>query len=210
MSKVRQSDYYLCTYSFVFLFCSIAAAQNNGRFDEAKRAGMSLVQGEQYDRAAGRLEEVWEQDHSDLSVGEFLALAYLNTEDRRSLPQNQKQAFAIINELTAKGGRVSFMVLHSHEKSLLGGHELSQYCRGRLSISGDHLIFVADKGEKAGQHSFEITGKDFKSASFHEGDERGTFDISLKSGSYFMATRNRNRDEARLIVNLVRQSLGGK
>jgi len=210
VSRVRQSDYYWYTCSFIFLFCTVGAAQNNGRFDEAKRAGMSLVQGEQYDRAAGRLEEVWEQDHSDLSVGEFLALAYLNTEDRRALPQNQTQAFAIIKELTSKGGRVSFIVLHSHEKGLLGGHELSQYCRGRLSILDHHLIFVADKGEKAGQHSFDVTAKDFKSASFHEGDERGTFNISLNSGSYFMATRNRNRDEARLIVNLVRQGLGGK
>ena len=210
MSKVRHSGCYLYTCGFIVLFCSVAAAQNNGRFDEAKRSGMSLVQGEQYDKAAGRLEEVWEQDHSDLAVGEFLALAYLNTEDRRALPENQKQAFAIMNELTAKGGRVSFMVLHSHERGLLGGRELSQYCRGRLSIAGDHLIFVADKGEKAGQHSFDITAKDFKSASFHEGDERGTFEISLKNGSYFMATRNRNRDEARLIVNLVRQRLGGK
>jgi hypothetical protein len=171
---------------------------------------MSLIQGEQYDRAAGRLEEVWEQDHSDLSVGEFLALAYLNTEDRGSLPGNQTRAFAIINEITAAGGRVSFMVLHSHEKGLLGGHELSQYCRGRLSIAANHLTFVADKGEKAGQHSFDITAKDFKSISLHENDERGTFDINLKNGSYFMATRNRNRDEARLIVNLVRQALGGK
>jgi hypothetical protein len=102
------------------------------------------------------------------------------------------------------------MVLHSHERSLLGGHELSQYCRGRLSIAGNHLTFVAEKGEKAGQHSFDITAKDFKAISLHENDERGTFDITLKNGSYFMATRNRNRDEARLIVNLVRQALGGK
>jgi len=179
-------------------------------FDEAKRAGMSLVLGEQYDRAAAWLEEVWEQDHNDVSVGEFLALAYLNTEDRRSLPQNQKQAFAIINELTSKGGRVSSWCCTHMRRVCWAGTSFSQYCRGRLSISGDHLIFVADKGEKAGQHSLDITAKDFKSASFHEGDDRGTFDISLKSGSYFMATRNRNRDEARLIVNLVRQGLGGK
>lgn len=81
-------------------FCGAAGfleAQSGGRFEEAKRMGMAYVQSEQFDKAAGRLEEVWEQDRSDPAVGESLALAYLNTEERRTLPQLQKQAFAIEN-----------------------------------------------------------------------------------------------------------------
>src|SRR5438874_5320584 len=88
----------------------LEAGQSGGRFEEAKRMGMAYVNSEQFDKAAGRLEEVWEQDQSDPVVGEFLAVAYLNSEDRRSLPQNQKQAFAIIDHLVASGSRVTFLV----------------------------------------------------------------------------------------------------
>src|SRR6266508_418780 len=82
-------------------------AQSGGRFEEAKRMALAYINSEQFDKAAGRLEEVWEQDQSDLTVGENLALAYLNTEDKHSLPSLQKQAFAIIENLAAKNGRVS-------------------------------------------------------------------------------------------------------
>src|SRR3954470_2478038 len=105
-------------------------AQSSGRFEEAKRMGVAYLQAEQFDKAAGRLEEVWEQDQSDPSVGELLAVSYLNTEERRGLPQSQKQAFAIIDKLFTSGARVSFLVQHSHEKlGWLQGRELNQYCR---------------------------------------------------------------------------------
>ena len=182
------------------------AGQSGGRFEEAKRMGMAYVNSEQFDKAAGRLEEVWEQDQSDPVVGEFLAVAYLNSEDRRSLPQNQKQAFAIIDHLVASGSRVTFLVQHSHEKlGWLQGRELNQYCRGRLSIANHHLIFVSDKGEKASQHSFDVEASQIKSISLNEDDRRGTFQLKLLNGSYFMVTRNRNRDEARQIVDLIRR-----
>jgi hypothetical protein len=195
----------------MFLLRPIVASplQSGGRFEEAKRTGMSYIQSEQFDKASGRLEEVWEQDQSDPVVGEFLAIAYLNTEDRRSLPQYQKQAFAIIDKLVSSNAQVTFLVIHSHEKlGWLQGREMNQYCRGSLSIQKHRLIYVADKGEKKAQHSFDIDATQFKSITLHDNDERGTFELKLKDGSYFMATRNRNQDEARVIVDLVRRQLG--
>ena len=187
---------------------SFTFAQGGGRFEEAKRMGFAYIQSEQFDKAAGRLEEVWEQDQSDPSVGEFLAAAYLNTEDKRALPKIQNQAFAIIDKLVSSGSRVTFMVQHSHEKmAWLQGRELNQYCRGRLSIANDRATYVSDKGEKVTQHSFDLGSGQLKHISLNQDDRRGTFQFSTPSGNYFMATRNRNRDEARVIVELVRQQL---
>jgi hypothetical protein len=170
--------------------------------------GMNYIQSEQYDKAAGRLEEVWEQDQSDPAVGEYLALAYLNTEDRPSLPANQVQAFAIIHKLAADGSQVSFAVLHSHEKmGWLQGREFNQYCRGRLSLRPKRLIFVAEKGEKPTQHSFDIDIAELKSVALNQNDRRGTFELKLKGATYYMGTREQNRDEASLIVDLIRQQM---
>jgi hypothetical protein len=166
--------------------------------------GMAYINSEQFDKAAGRLEEVWEQDKSDAVVGEFLAVAYLNSEDRRSLLQSQEQAFAIIHKLVAAGSRVTFLVQHSHEKlGWLEGRELNQYCRGRLSIGNHHLVFVSDKGEKASKHSFDVEASEIRSIILNADDRRGTFRLKLSNGNYFMATRNRNRDEARVITDIV-------
>jgi len=152
-------------------------------------------------------EEVWEQDQSDPKFGEFLALAYLNTEDRRVLPKLEKQAYAIIRGLVTSGARVTFLVQHSHEKlGWLQGRELNQYCSGRLSLAGGHVVFVSDKGDKASQHSFDRDAGKIKSISLNADDTRGTFVLKLASeGNLFMATRNRNREEARVIVDLMQQ-----
>lgn len=193
---------------FPLLACGALLIAQDGRFEEAKRMGMNYIQSEQYDKAAGRLEEVWEQDQSDPSVGEYLALAYLNTEDRFSLPNNQVQAFAIIHKLVANGSEVSFAVLHSHEKmGWLQGREFTQYCRGRLAIRPKRLIFVAEKGEKATQHSFDLDIGEVKSVSVNQNDRRGTFELKLKNATYNMGTRAQNRDEANLIADLIHQQM---
>src|SRR5436190_24013968 len=120
----------LCIFICLVSGHYLGRSQSGGRFEAAKRMGMAYINNEQFDKAAGRLEEVWEQDKSDAVVGEFLAVAYLNSEDRRSLLQSQEQAFAIIHKLVAAGSRVTFLVQHSHEKlGWLEGRELNQYCR---------------------------------------------------------------------------------
>jgi len=162
---------------FALLQVTLAPAQTNGRYEEAKRMGMAFIQSEQFDRASGRLEEVWEQDQSDPNVGEFLALAYLNTEDRRALPKLEKQAYAIIRGLVTSGARVTFLVQHSHEKlGWLQGRELNQYCSGRLSLAGGHVVFVSDKGDKASQHSFDRDAGKIKSISLQPaGSQHSSF-----------------------------------
>ncbi len=180
--------------------------QSGGRFEEAKRMGMAYIKGEQYDKAAGRLEEVWEQDHSDPTVAEFLAVAYLNTEDKRSLPEIEKRAFQLIDTLIATRARATFMVQHSHEKmTWLQGREMNQYCSGHLSIHGTHVTFVAERGEHASQHSFEVDASEVKGIDLHESDRRGLFQLKERGQPYVFATRNRNRDEARFVVGLLRK-----
>src|SRR5947207_1450786 len=108
------------------------SAQTGGRFEEAKRMALAYIRSEQFDKAAGRLEEVWEEDQSDPTVAENLALAYLNTEDKHSLPELQQKAFGLIDKLAAMHARVSFIVHHSHEKlAWLQGREWHIYCSGR-------------------------------------------------------------------------------
>ena len=197
-------------------FCLLASAeaaycQSGGRFEEAKRTGMALFEGEHFEKSAGRLEEVWEQDKSDATVGEYLAMAYLNVEDRSSLKGNEKLAFDIIDKLTGANQRVSFLVLHSHEKiGWLQGSELNRYCRGKLSLSNGKLVYVGTKGEPKSLHSFEQGAEGVKSITLNEDDRRGTFQLKTASGGYYFATRNRNKNEARFLVALVKKTLGTK
>lgn len=168
--------------------------------------GIAYIQSEQFDKAAGRLEEVWEQDQSDPTVGELLAVAYLNSEDRRMLAKYERIAFALINKLARSGSTVTFLVQHSHEKlGWLQGRELNQYCRGRLSIATERVSYVSEKGEKASLHTFSISGREIKHVLWNQDDRRGTFQLKFGAGNYFMATRNRNPNEARMIVELIHE-----
>jgi hypothetical protein len=187
----------------------ILEAQNSGRFEEAKRMGLAYINSGQFDKAAGRLEEVWEQDQSDASVGENLALAYLNTENRHSLPGMQKQAFAIIENLVAMNRPVSFMVQHSHEKlSWLQGREWHQYCSGRLTITGNLLSYMADKGKDASAHAFEEPLHGLPKNAIELNDSgTGVFHLKTPKGGYVMSVRNRNGEEATFLVALVKQRL---
>lgn len=187
----------------------VLLAQSNGRFEEAKRMALAYIRSEQFDKAAGRLEEIWEQDQSDPTVGEDLALAYLNTEDKNSLPALQKKAFAIIEELTTKDARVSFIVHHSHEKlAWLQGREWNQFCSGRFSITRNGLAYLADKGKDAEKHSFEVSLDKIKASAIElsEGGV-GVFHLKTSEGGYVMSVRNRNREEAKFLVALVKTAL---
>jgi hypothetical protein len=187
----------------------ILLAQSGGRFEEAKRLALAYINSEQFDKAAGRLEEVWEQDQGDPTVGENLALAYLNTEDRRSLPALQEQAFAIIELLSAKDARVSFIVHHSHEKlAWLQGREWNQYCSGRLSITRNSIAYLADKGKDAEKHSFEVPIASLKANVIElDEDNVGVFRFKTPKGGYVMCVRNLSREEAKFLVAFVKRRL---
>jgi len=190
----------------VVIVSSLSFGQSAGRYEEAKRLGFAYVQSEQFDRAVGHLEEIWENDKSDPVVGEHLAMAYFNSTDKKKdVPVMEKDAIALVEKLYAAGHRVSFMVQHSHEKlAWLQGRELNQYCRGRISIYPGRVVYIANKGERAAQHSFDVT--EIREISLNEDDRRGTFGLKTAGGSYFFAIRNRNRNEARLLVDLVKRN----
>ena len=191
--------------------CFALLAAQTARFEEAKRVGLGYIRAEQYDKAAGRLEEVWEQDKSDPMVGEYLALAYLNSEDHANHSANQAQGFEIIRKLASQESRVTFTVIHSHETmSWLQGRQWNQYCRGRLSISPSRLVFISEKGEKAGEHSFDIDGHQSKTVYVNPKEQRGIFQIKTGESSYLMATRTASFEEAALIVDLIRQKVMSK
>ena len=191
----------------VVIVSSLSFGQSAGRYEEAKRLGFAYVQSEQFDRAVAHLEEIWENDKSDPVVGEHLAMAYFNSTDKKKdVPVMEKDAIALVEKLNAAGHRVSFMVQHSHEKlAWLQGRELNQYCRGRVSIYPGRVVYIANTGEKAAQHSFDVTG--IREISLNEDDRRGTFVLKTAGSSYFFAIRNRNRNEARLLVDLAKRSL---
>jgi len=198
---------FTCALSFPVF---ILLAQNSGRFEESKRMALAYIDSEQFDKAAGRLEEVWEQDRSDTRVGESLALAYLNSEDRYSRADLQKQAFTIIDSLVSRHERVSFLVHHSHEKlAWLQGREWHQYCSGRLSITQNGLAYLATKGKDAERHSFEsvFDKMNANAIELDTEDGRGVFHLKTPKGGYVMAVRTQNRAEATFLVGLIKRSL---
>jgi hypothetical protein len=190
-------------------YAAVTLWAQGGRFEEAKRLALIYIQSEQYDKAAGKLEEVWEQNQSDPAVAENLALAYLNTEDKHSLPDLQKQAFALMDRLAAAGEPVSFIVHHSHEKlAWLQGREWTEYCTGRLSITGKGLTYLADKGKNAARHSFDMPFGAFKASAIELDEEgKGVFHLKTPKGGYVMQVRNRNREESQFLVELVTRRL---
>jgi len=182
-------------------------SQVGGRFETGKRLGIAYLEGGQYDKAAARLEEIWEQDQSDPTVAEYLAMAYLNTEDRASLKRTEKIAFELIEKSMKANSRASFLVQHSHEKlTWLQGRELNQYCSGKLSIIGDKLIYEGTSGEKARQHSFSVPLSKV-SVDLNPDNEKGVFRVSANGNSLTMVTRNRNRHESSYLVQLIRKQI---
>lgn len=191
---------------FASLVSNFVFGQTGARFEDAKRSGMSYITSGHFDKAAGRLEEVWEEDKSDLMVGEFLAVAYLNTEDRASLPLLAKRGFKLIEYVVAQGGKATFLVHHSHENlAWLQGREMHRYCSGRLTVSARGMTFISERGEKPGEHSFTVIPGGLGKISFDGKDRRGTFHIQTDDHRYSMVTRNWNPDESRFLVELVKE-----
>src|SRR5205814_10448614 len=101
---------------FLGIVCSVSSFSQSGRFEEAKRRAAAYLDGGEYDRAAARLEEVWEQDQSDAAVAEGLAIAYLNGGDRTYRQGLEPKAQHLLQETIRLGGMATFIVQHSHGK----------------------------------------------------------------------------------------------
>lgn len=179
------------------LFCAMAAAQQNGRFAALKSQAFELFDRGQYDKVAGKLEEIWEQDHSDLKVGEYLAIGYLYGE--RSL----SKARPIMKEVIEKGGQATFLVQHSHEKlGILNGDTLNNYCSGRMSLSPGRMSFVPADGD----HSLTFTAADLKEIRVLGGSP-GRIEIKAGGKTYTFRVKSETHDEAVFMDELARQSL---
>jgi hypothetical protein len=175
----------------------VASAQQNGRFAALKSQAFDYFDRGQYDKVAGKLEEVWEQDHSDLKVGEYLAMGYLYGE------KDLAKAQPIMKEVLAKGGQATFLVQHSHEKlGLLNGDTLNNYCSGRMSVVPGKVSFVADDGV----HSTTFSGAALKTLRL-QGSGPGRFEIKAEGKNYTFRVKSETHAEAAFLQELVQQNL---
>ncbi|MFL6414871.1 MAG: hypothetical protein ACJ74Y_04275 [Bryobacteraceae bacterium] len=188
----------LCFVVQLALYAALPAlGQQNGRFSELKNQGFGLFQRGKYLELAGKMEEIWEQDHSDPKVAEYLAIGYVYGE------HNPAKAKPLMEQAIAGGGQATFLVSHSHEHlAALQGDPMNQFCTGRISVSPGKLVFVSDSGE----HSVSLTPaelKDFRVGSGAPGR------IHIKSGgkSYVFQVKSQTRDEAVLLRRIAEENL---
>lgn len=184
----------------------LASAQNSGRFDDAKRTGLAYVMNELFDRGAGRLEEVWEQDQSDPLVAEYLAVAYFNAEDLASRDRLAPKAEQLVRKSLALGGKATFLIHHSHERlAWLQGREYHNFCSGVLSIGKDTIAYVGKKGDKASQHSFQLARAAAAGVEPIEKDRFGAVRLTVHGEKQVYFPRSRNPAEGNLILAVLRE-----
>jgi hypothetical protein len=181
----------------LLLTASALLAQQNGRFATLKSQAFDYFDRGQYDKVAGKLEEIWEQDHSDVKVGEYLAMGYLYGE------KDLAKAQPIMKEVLAKGGQATFLVQHSHEKlGLLNGDTLNNYCSGKMSIVPGKVSFVADDG----MHSTTFSGAALKTLRL-QGSGPGRLEIKSDGKNYTFRVKSETHAEAAFLLELVQQNL---
>jgi hypothetical protein len=190
----------------------VAFGQSGGRFEDAKRIAQQYLDSNQFDKAAAKLEEVWEQDKTDPTVAEGLGIAYLNGDDRRYNPGVADKASKIMEESLKLGGKATFLVQHTHEgkvvKLVTGGDSL-KYCDGKLSVSHGKLTFVMKQLKGVEDHSFEATADQVKvSGPNGSGGFKISRRVDTKSKDYSMAPRNGNKADTSLILSLIHEQLG--
>jgi hypothetical protein len=179
-----------------FFLAGCLAAQNTGRFADLIARGHASLEAGKYNQAVNSFEEVWEQDQSDPSVAEGLAMAYLYA-DRDALRSKPLAELAI-----GKGGRATFFVQHSHEKIGFLPQELINYCKGKLSISPGRLAFASRQPD----HSFTLSPADWQPLKPDDrfGEDRKSFFIRTadKKKQSFRAYSGTEQEKA-LILSLI-------
>lgn len=185
-------------------------SQNGGRFEDAKRIAQQYLDSNQFDKAAGKLEEIWEQDKTDPTVAENLGIAYLNGDDRRYNAEVTGKATRVMEESLKLGGKATFLVQHTHEGKLLkditGGDSL-KYCNGKLSISRGKLAFVMNQLKGAEDHSFEAAAEQIKISGR---DSAGEFKITRKpdNKSFTMVPRNGVKTDTAIVLTILHEQMG--
>ena len=191
-----------------------ALAQSGGSFEQQKRQGLDYLRNGQFDKAAARLEEVWEQQQPpDAMVAEHLAIAYLNGDERKQQRNLAERALELMEKAIAGGGQATFLVNHSHERiGLVQGSNWTKFCRGRLSIRPGQLSFVSEAGERAGEDSFDTDAAGLKEIQRNTQSDRGVFQIKAadtggKQRTYNMVPRSWSAADSQAIVFLAEKHL---
>jgi hypothetical protein len=186
------------TFCVLLILSGLGNGQQNGRFASLKSQAFTAFDRGQYAQVAGKLEEIWEQDHSDPKVAEYLAIGYLYGE------HNVEKAKPLMNAALEAGGQATFLVQHSHEKAHipLTGDHVANYCTGKMSIRPGKLIFTADSGED----SVTFDPEDLKQFQVL-GGEPGRFQIKVDKKSYIFRVKSEKRDEVVVLQEFVVQNL---
>jgi hypothetical protein len=192
----------LCVTSFIVAACF---GQNGGRFDALQNLAEDYLKNGQFDRAAGKLEEVWEQEKTDPVVAEKLAMAYLNGDDRRYRKEVFVKARVLQERAIALGGRATFLVRHSHGRISSG----LNYCGGKLSISPGKVVYVPQPVQGVEEHPFEI-GSTTEKLDVTDADTSGEFKIKTKGKNFTLKPRNGLKEDSDNIVALIRQHMSMK
>ena len=185
-------------------------SQNGGRFEDAKRIAQQYLDSNQFDKAAGKLEEVWEQDKTDSTVAANLGIAYLNGDDRRYKAEVVGKATKVMEESLKIGGKATFLVQHTHEgkviKGITGGDSL-KYCNGKLSISQGKIAFVMKQLKGEEDHSFEAAADQIRVSG---PNSAGEFKIIRKTDnkSLTMAPRNGVKTDTAIVLTILHEKMG--
>ena len=180
------------------LFAVAAFGQQNGRFATLKSQAFEYFDRGQYDKVAGKLEEIWEQDRSDPKVGEYLAIGYLYGE------HDLAKAEPVMKEVLAKGGQATFLVQHSHERlGILNGDTINNYCSGKISIVPRKMSFIANDGVD----SADFSPEEMKNLHIL-GGAPGRLEIKAGRKNYTFRVKSETRAEADFLLEIVQQNLG--
>lgn len=205
-------------YVSYVLAVTLLSAQTGGRLDAQKKRGFSLVQAaldplslsspDRFDKAAGELSVVWEQERPpDGEVAENLAMAFLNGEKRRYDPTLPDKAAELMGKAVELGANASFLVNHAHDKlGVIQGGIKTNYCSGKLSIRQGNMTYVSQFGDRATEHSFEIDPSFLKKALISRNMLRLEFlGKDGKEKGYHIFARTQLEGDARTILNFVQK-----
>jgi tetratricopeptide (TPR) repeat protein len=180
------------------VFVLTISAQNNGRYAELSAKGIAYLDQGRFNEALNAFEEIWEQDQTDPTIAENLAMAYLYAD------HDLNKARALSERAIQAGGKASFLVQHPHEKVGFLSGDMVDFCTGRLSISRDRLVFTA----KDQQHSFAVEKGQIKEikANHVYGSKRGLYHIqTADKKTYNFRPKTWSEEEQQLILGLVNE-----
>jgi hypothetical protein len=190
--------------ALILVLLSASAFAQGGRFEENKRAGLASVKEGKFDRAAAKLEEVYEADPGDPAVAEGLAIAYLNGDERKLDSKLDEKGRAILEKQLAKGGRAVFLV-QLNLSSTFYGSSSTKVCSGPLIVTPGKLEFQCEKGDAKAEHSFTFAPGDIKETGDRFDKGHGMFFVKGSKRTYNFYPASWDKKHSQMVLALVRQ-----